>query len=221
MTETGSRSDFLANARQRLAGGVHVNPVHVPPQPTRVSPTVRFTALDPEDLVGTFVRMATEVDAIVHRVGRADVGSTVRAIARDHGVTTAVRTAESEVDEAADALVDAEVAVGAYTAELGAAADLGLTGAVAGVAATGSIVLDTSVAGSRGAGVLPPVHVCVLHADRIVATPADVLHPLSDGLPSSLVLVGGPSRTGDVEQILTLGVHGPRHVHVVLVASEP
>jgi L-lactate dehydrogenase complex protein LldG len=33
------------------------------------------------------------------------------------------------------------------------------------------------------------------------------------------VLVGGPSRTGDVEQILTLGVHGPRHVHILLVAA--
>jgi L-lactate dehydrogenase complex protein LldG len=219
--ETGSRSAFLANARQRLAGGVHVNPVHVPPTPTAVPPTVRFTALDPDDLVGTFVRMATEVDAVVHRVGPGEVAATVLAIARDHGVTTAVRTAESEIDEAADALVDAEVAVGAYTAERGATADLGLTGAVAGIAATGSIVLDASVAGSRGAGLLPPVHVCVLHEDRIMATPADVLHPLTGGLPSSLVLVGGPSRTGDVEQILTLGVHGPRHVHVVLVASEP
>ena len=165
--------------------------------------------------------MATEVDAIVHRVGPDEVGSTVLAIAEEHGVTTVVRTAEPEVDIAADALVDTEVAVGAYTPELGATADLGLTGAVAGIAATGSIVLDASVAGSRGAGVLPPVHVCILHSDRIVATPADVLHPLGGGLPSSLVLVGGPSRTGDVEQILTLGVHGPRHVHVVLVASDP
>ena len=99
-------------------------------------------------------------------------------------------------------------------------ADLGLTGAVAGVAATGSLVLDASVAGSRAAGLLPPVHVCVLREDQLVATPADVLHPLRAGAPSSLVLVGGPSRTGDVEQILTLGVHGPRHVHIVLVEPE-
>jgi L-lactate dehydrogenase complex protein LldG len=221
MTETGDRSAFLANARARLDGGIHLNPVHVPPTPTPVPPTVRFAALDPDDLVGTFVRMATEVDAVVHRVGPDEVGSTVVAIARDHGVTTVVRTAELEVDEAADALVDAEVAVGAYTPELGAAADLGLTGAVAGIAATGSVVLDASVAGSRGTGLLPPVHLCVLQADRIVATPADVLHPLSGGLPSSLVLVGGPSRTGDVEQILTLGVHGPRHLHVLVVTSDP
>ncbi len=220
-SETGDRSAFLANARRRLEGGIHVNPVHVPPEPTPVPPTVRFSALDPDDLVGSFERMATEVDAVVHRVTAADVSQTVVDIARDHGSTTVVRTPEAELDEPADALVDAELAVGSYTPALGADADLGLTGAVAGIAATGSIVLDSSIAGSRGAGLLPPVHVCVLPADRIVATPADVLHPLGEGAPSSLVLVGGPSRTGDVEQILTLGVHGPRHVHVVVVASDP
>jgi L-lactate dehydrogenase complex protein LldG len=217
--ETGDRGAFLANARARLEGGIHVNPVHVPPEPTAVPPTVRFTALDPDDLVGTFERMAAEVDAIVHRVAAHRVADTVVAIAREHEARTVVRTAEPEANTAATALEQDGLTVDAYTPELGAAADLGLTGAVAGVAATGSIVLDASVAGSRAAGLLPPVHICVVPEERIVATPADVLHPLSGGLPSSLVLVGGPSRTGDVEQILTLGVHGPRHVHVVLVAS--
>jgi L-lactate dehydrogenase complex protein LldG len=217
--ETGDRSAFLAGARARLDRGIHVNPVHVPPEPTPVPPTVRFTALDPDDLVGTFERMATEVDAVVHRVTAHRVADTVVAIAREHEATTAVRTPEPEANTAATALEQEGVTVVPYTPEHGAAADLGLTGAVAAVAATGSIVLDASVAQSRGAGLLPPVHVCVVPEERIVATPADVLHPLAGGPPSSLVLVGGPSRTGDVEQILTLGVHGPRHVHVVLVAS--
>ncbi len=219
MTETGDRAAFLAGARARLEGGIHVNPVHVPPEPTPVPPTVRFTVLDPEDLVGTFERMATEVDAVVHRVTAHRLADTVVAIAREHEATTVVRTPEPEANTAAAALQQDGLSVELCTPELGAAADLGLTGAVAGIAATGSIVLDASVAGSRAAGLLPPVHVCMLPEDRLVATPADVLHPLSAGVPSSLVLVGGPSRTGDVEQILTLGVHGPRHVHVVLVAS--
>jgi L-lactate dehydrogenase complex protein LldG len=193
--------------------------VHVPPEPTPVPPEVRFTVLDPEDLVGTFERMATEVDAVVHRVTHHRVADTVVAIAREHGARTAVRTPEPEANTAATALEQEGLTVEPYTTELAATADLGLTGAVAAIAATGSIVLDASVAQRRAAGLLPPVHVCVVAEERIVATPADVLHPLSNGLPSSLVLVGGPSRTGDVEQILTLGVHGPRHVHVVLVAS--
>jgi L-lactate dehydrogenase complex protein LldG len=219
VSETGDRTAFLANARARLDGGIHVNPVHVPPAPTPDPPTVRFAALDADDLVGTFERMATEVAAVVHRVTAHRLAETVVAIARDHDAHTVVRTREPEANTAAIALEQAGLTVDPYTPALGAEADLGLTGAVAGVAATGSVVLDAAVAGGRGAGLLPPVHVCVLHEERIVATPADVLHPLSSGLSSSLVLVGGPSRTGDVEQILTLGVHGPRHVHVVVVAS--
>jgi L-lactate dehydrogenase complex protein LldG len=219
VTETGDRAAILANARARLVGGVHVNPVHVPPAPTPTPPTVRFTALDPDDLVGSFERVATEVAAVVHRVTAHRLAETVVGIARDHEARTVVRTPEPEANTAAIALEQAGLSVAPYAPELGATADLGLTGAAAGIAATGSVVLDSSMAGGRGAGLLPPVHVCVLHEERIVATPADVLHPLADGLPSSLVLVGGPSRTGDVEQILTLGVHGPRHVHVVVVAS--
>ena len=81
---------------------------------------MRFSALDPDDLVGSFERMATEVDAVVHRVTAADVSQTVVDIARDHGSTTVVRTPEAELDEPADALVDAELAVGSYTPALGA-----------------------------------------------------------------------------------------------------
>lgn len=218
MTEVGDRAGFLAKARARLGGGIHVNPVHVPPEPTAVPPEVRFTALDLDDLAGSFVAMATAVDAVVHRVDSDGVDAKVLALVRQYGATTVVRSAEVDLDPLSAALSAASVTVDHYDPATGAAADVGLTGAVAGVAATGSLVLDASTAGSRAAGLLPPVHICVLREDQLVATPANVLHPLAAGAPSSLVLVGGPSRTGDVEQILTLGVHGPRHVHIVLVA---
>ena len=218
MTETGDRRAFLGTARRRLAGGVHANPVHLPPTPTAVPPEVGFTALDRDDLVGSFVAMATEVDAVVHRVDPGGVGARLVELARQHEVTTVVRSAEPELDPLAAVLAEAGLTVDPYAPDRAAGADLGLTGAVAGVAATGSLVLDASVAGSRAVGLLPPVHVCVLREDQLVATPGDVLRPLRAGAPSSLVLVGGPSRTGDVEQILTLGVHGPRHVHILLVA---
>ena len=218
MTETGDRRAFLENARRRLGDGVQANPVHIPPAPTAAPPEVRFTTLDRADLVGAFVAMATEVDAVVHRVTPADLASRALDLARRYGATSVVRSGEPGLDPLAHALTAGGLAVEPYSAAAAAAADLGLTGAVGGIAATGSLVLDASVAGSRAAGLLPPVHVCVLREAQVVATPADVLHRLSVGVPSSLVLVGGPSRTGDVEQILTLGVHGPRHVHILLVA---
>jgi L-lactate dehydrogenase complex protein LldG len=221
VTEVGDRAAFLAKAWERLSRGIHANPVHRPPEPTAVPPEVRFTALDLDDLVGSFVAVATEVDAVVHRVDADGLDAKVLDLVRQYGATRVVRSAELDLEPAAAALSAAGVTVDRYDPATGAAAAVGLTGAVAGVAATGSLVLDASTAGSRAAGLLPPVHICVLREDQLVATPADVLHPLAAGAPSSLVLVGGPSRTGDVEQILTLGVHGPRHVHIVLVAPAP
>jgi L-lactate dehydrogenase complex protein LldG len=138
-----------------------------------------------------------------------------------HGVQSAVRSQDPGLEEAAAALAASGVMVQPYDPEAGARAELGLTGAVAGIAATGSVVLDAAAAGGRGASLLPRVHLCVLAADRLVATTAAVLRSLGggDGPPSNLVLVTGPSRTGDIEQILTLGVHGPVAVEILLLGA--
>ena len=104
-----------------------------------------------------------------------------------------------------------------YLPGTGVGADLGVTSAIAAVAATGSVVVDAAAAGGRGASLLPTVHLCVVPRARLVATPSDVLRRGAMPLPSNRVLVTGPSRTGDIEQIITLGVHGPTAVHVLLV----
>jgi L-lactate dehydrogenase complex protein LldG len=82
------------------------------------------------------------------------------------------------------------------------------------------MVVSSAAARGRAASLLPRVHLCVVRADRLVATPADVLrdgrwHPP----PSNLVFITGPSRTGDIEQVMTLGVHGPTAVHVVVTSA--
>jgi len=59
----------------------------------------------------------------------------------------------------------------------------------------------------------------VLNTDRILTGLDELLTVLPDpgAVSSSMVLIGGPSKTADIEQILTLGVHGPREIHLVLV----
>jgi L-lactate dehydrogenase complex protein LldG len=114
------------------------------------------------------------------------------------------------------------VAVEDATPERAARAGLGVTSAVAAIAATGTVVLDSRAAGGRTASLLPAVHLCVVPVNSLFPTPADVLRRLgstADALPPSLVLVTGPSRTGDIEQLLTLGAHGPTALHVVLVTD--
>jgi L-lactate dehydrogenase complex protein LldG len=96
---------------------------------------------------------------------------------------------------------------------------VGITGADAGLAESGSLVLVSGPGRSRMASLIPYVHIAVLRTSRIVRTLGHLLNerPELTGAGSNFVIVTGPSRTGDIEMVLTLGVHGPRHVHVVMI----
>jgi len=115
------------------------------------------------------------------------------------------------------ALNDAGVALAARN-QWGVA-DIGITGADAGIAATGSLILRSGPGRPRAASLLPPVHVAILHRERITQSIESWLAENGTSLSDSAntVFVSGPSRSGDIEMILTLGVHGPGEVHIVLV----
>jgi hypothetical protein len=225
--ETGDRAGFLAPARRALAGGIAINPVHLPPPtpgPGAAVPLPGYHNLDPDDLVGTFAAAVGHVDGTCHLPDGPGPGvpdALLDRLAGELDGRSAVTSVEPEAREVGRRLADRGVTVHEATVAHAAAAGLGITGAVAAVAATGSVVLDSRVAGGRVASLLPAVHLCVVPVNSLVATPADVLRRLgsaSDALPPSLVLVTGPSRTGDIEQLLTLGAHGPTALHVVLVS---
>ncbi len=100
-----------------------------------------------------------------------------------------------------------------------AEADVGITSAEYGLADTGALVVLATSQEARLVSLLPPVHITVLPADRILASLDELFTALPDpgAVSSSMVLIGGPSRTADIEQILTLGVHGPREIHLVVL----
>ena len=100
-----------------------------------------------------------------------------------------------------------------------ATADLGITGADYALADTGTLVMLASAKEARMISLLPPVHLAVLSRDRILADLDELflLLPRPDQVTSSMVFITGPSRTGDIEQILIRGVHGPGEIHVVIV----
>jgi L-lactate dehydrogenase complex protein LldG len=100
-------------------------------------------------------------------------------------------------------------------------ADIGVTGARVAVVDPATIALAATPGSPRATSLIPPVHVCVVRVGDVVPTLGDALARLAaDDLPSALTWIGGPSRTGDLEMILTLGVHGPRRVEVVLIAPD-
>jgi L-lactate dehydrogenase complex protein LldG len=98
-------------------------------------------------------------------------------------------------------------------------ADLGITGAGYGLADTGTLVLLASEVEGRLASLLPPVHLAVITADQIVADLTELFFRLTQPPSSCLTFITGPSRTADIELTLTVGVHGPKELHVVVLMN--
>lgn len=102
--------------------------------------------------------------------------------------------------------------------EVAATAEIGLTTAEWAIAETGSLVLAGGTGKGRSVTLLPPIHVAVVPMDRLLTTVPEAIGKYSDGnVPANLCFHTGPSRTGDIEMTLSIGVHGPGEVHVVLV----
>jgi L-lactate dehydrogenase complex protein LldG len=101
-------------------------------------------------------------------------------------------------------------------------ADVGITGAAYGLAETGTLVMFASDTESRLISLLPLVHVSILRVSALLANLDELLSrvPNPAELTSALVMITGPSRTADIEQILVRGVHGPGEVHTILADTE-
>ena len=102
--------------------------------------------------------------------------------------------------------------------------DVGITTAQAAIAETGTLVLDSSRERHRLTSLVPPVHIAIVEARNIHRTLGEALSALqsNDNVPSSIVsFVTGPSRTGDIEMTLTIGVHGPQELYVIVNDGPP
>ncbi len=100
-----------------------------------------------------------------------------------------------------------------------ASAAFGITSADYALADTGTLVMLSSPEEARMVSLLPPVHIAVVPRSSILSGLDELLAavPQPGDVTSSMVLITGPSRTADIEQILVRGVHGPGEIHVVVV----
>jgi L-lactate dehydrogenase complex protein LldG len=99
-------------------------------------------------------------------------------------------------------------------------AAVGITSADYCLADTGTLVMISSKDEARLISLLPPIHIAVVNAERMLSGLDDLLEtvPLPAERSSSMVLITGPSRTADIEQTLVRGVHGPGEIHVVVIS---
>ncbi|HLF59919.1 MAG TPA: lactate utilization protein [Acidimicrobiia bacterium] len=213
------RDEFL----KRVSAAAMVGTLPRPPEVPESLPD-----LDPVDLVGLFRARAQEVATVVHGpVGRHGVPRAVSGIAAGHASQTYMAWDELPTPGVTSALTGAGLDRVEHRVPEGGriphqtgyrTLDLGVTGADAGLAESGSLVLLHGEGRPRMASLIPEVHVAILDVDSIERTLVHWArrHPATVFESANMVIVTGPSRTADIEQQLKLGVHGPRHLHVVL-----
>ena len=102
------------------------------------------------------------------------------------------------------------------TREAAAESRVGVSEMEWGLADTGTVVQDATDPALRLVSTLPEIHVALLPSDRILPSLGDVLPRLDPRTAPYVAFVTGPSRTADIERVLTIGAHGPSRLVVVV-----
>jgi L-lactate dehydrogenase complex protein LldG len=156
------------------------------------------------------------------------LASTVADVAALAEVPAAVAAYLSENGLAAEAVATADVGgvdwacSGLHVAVRPAvdADKTGISGCFCAIAETGTLMLLSGPETPATVSLLPETHIALVDVSRIVATMEDafaLLRTERGSLPRAVNFISGPSRTGDIEQTIVLGAHGPCRVHLILI----
>lgn len=100
-------------------------------------------------------------------------------------------------------------------------AEVGITGADFAIAETGTLVIASGLGRPRAVSLLPRLHVALVRQSQLVSRLGSGLMRVRSGKPSAVHFVTGPSRTSDIENDLSIGVHGPARVLTIVLPEEP
>lgn len=209
-----ARDYILHKVRTALGRGAGQEPAQVPPARIAIPEVDLETRIQTffariEDLSGKTFRAANPEDArgyVARIVGDKPAVASTSPLLAECGITglPGMRSGFRSEPE---------------LREVCSTAEFGITGADYALADTGSLVMLSSAGEARMISLLPPVHIAIVDKSKLL-TGLDELFdtvPEPAELTSSMVVITGPSRTADIEQILVRGVHGPGEIHVVLL----
>jgi L-lactate dehydrogenase complex protein LldG len=194
-------------------------------EPQRNLIPARAASLGHDDQVDLFVAMAEEVQTTVTRVDGPDAvpGAVADYLAQQNLPARMVMTPDPQLD---DIPWDEHKLLEIRRGRAEDSDAVGVTACLTGIAETGTLMLISGAASPTRNNFLPDTHIVVMRGDQVVATYEEGWTRLrarqrqSDGaweMPRTVNFITGPSRTGDIEQRIELGAHGPRRLHIVLI----
>jgi L-lactate dehydrogenase complex protein LldG len=170
----------------------------------------------PDDLVARFVAEAQQLSTTVDEVASmAEAPAAAHRYLAEHGLPTSAIAWQT-----LEALPWTEAGLAVEFRKPQDTDLVGITGCFCATAETGSLVLLSGPETYASAGLLPETHIAIVPDSRIVAGHEDafaLIRAERGELPRAVNFVSGPSRTGDIEQTIVLGAHGPYRVHVIIV----
>lgn len=212
----------MSDSRERILARLRTNRPHELPPPPVYRKALDW---DREQRIAAFTARMQAVRGEVHRmprgdwvdwinreiagrgfrrtlVGNSDIGDRFRSAASDDFT---VRRYDSPIES--------------WKPELFFETDFSITGTLAGLAESGSLVLWPGPEEPRLMSLAPPLHIAILEADRLFENFAEMIavEDWASGMPTNALLVSGPSKTADIEQTLAYGIHGPKQLITLIV----
>jgi L-lactate dehydrogenase complex protein LldG len=210
---SGPRNAVL-DAVRRALGRSPADPI--PSRPGVLPPR---TAGSPDEEIDRFLLEVSALSGVARRLEGADLDAQLERLVCEHEVRRACLWATPLLARMDIAGRLARLGVTIVPADAGSRAlaecDLGVTEADFALPETGTIGLLSSAARPRGVSLLPRIHLALVDPAAFRADLHDVFAQARRA--PYLVFVTGPSRTADIELTVTLGVHGPQHLHVWVV----
>ena len=216
MTQVDARQRILQKLRN-----AHVEPMACPDASHFYAPSNEDQATRVERLMLTMKNAMAEV----HRTSAADLSEMLVQICRDKQIQLLAVGPELITDQALCDAVATQTSLLPITEQcddrrpLFEQADAGLTLTYAGIAETGTLVLWCGAQSPRQLSLVPPLHIAILHASRVVDRLMTLIikEDWAAGLPTNVILISSPSKTADIQQTLAYGAHGPKQLVVILV----
>jgi L-lactate dehydrogenase complex protein LldG len=183
-------------------------------------PEVARARLAQPEKIALFCQWAETNNATVARVAAGDVPGEISSYLARNNLPARAAMAPSPLLEGYDWASQKMLSLRRGRGE--GSDQVSITGAFAAIAETGTLVMASGPDHPVTLNLLPDTHVVVLREADIVGGYEDVWERLrarygKDRMPRTVNTITGPSRTGDIEQAMELGAHGPRRMHIVVV----